>query len=76
MAIDDFLDLSRNFNRSGVDWTEGDFDGDGRVDVRDFLDLSRNFGTIARASVAVPEPSSSLLAAMSLGVAMLFRHRR
>ena len=75
VAIDDFLELSRNFNRDGLDWTGGDFNGDGAVTVSDFLDLSKNFGTVARAA-AVPEPSTSLLGTLSLGALLLLRRRR
>ena len=42
--VQDFLILSRNFNRSDdVSEEDGDFNGDGAVNVQDFLILSRNF---------------------------------
>ncbi|HEV8605217.1 MAG TPA: hypothetical protein VGQ99_07620 [Tepidisphaeraceae bacterium] len=45
VTISDFIDLSSNFNRTGVTWQEGDLNFDGSVTISDFIDLASNFGT-------------------------------
>ena len=78
----DFLALSPNFNNPGTFiWTQGDFDGDGDVDFSDFLALSPNFNNFAGnpapvvSGSAVPEPSTLLLAASLVAIAMNRRSR-
>jgi len=46
VTIADFIDLSANFNHTGVTWQEGDMNGDGSVTIADFIDLSANFNGI------------------------------
>ena len=71
----DFLALAENFGEAG-DWDQGDFDGNGEVDFLDFLALAENFGESVPAAAAVPEPTTSLLAAFGVLGLMGIRRRR
>ena len=54
----------------GVDWLDGDFDGDGLVGFGDFAALASNFGNddnVQRVLV-IPEPSSLVLCSGMLGL--------
>lgn len=59
----DFAILKQNFG-NGTTIQSGDFNGDGKVDLEDFSILKKNFGNSEAA--AVPEPSASFLAIVSL----------
>ena len=72
--VADFLAFSRGFQQPVTDWMNGDFDGDRKTTVRDFLMLSKNFGQAG--SVAVPEPSSSVLILGPAACACLSFRRR
>jgi hypothetical protein len=55
----------------------GDVNGDKKVDLTDFGILKENFGKSAAADVAVPEPSTCLLAVLGLvGLVATLRKRR
>ena len=71
----DFLTLSANFGTDVESHEFGDLDCDGSVAFSDFLILSDNFGSAAGAA-SVPEPSTSLLAAMGMLCVGLLRHQR
>lgn len=62
---------------SGAFLDDGDADMDGDVDGRDFLLWQRNFGdsTPLIATIAVPEPSSSVFLLAAVGLAATFRVR-
>ncbi len=62
----DFVRLADAFGGSG-DWTDGDFNLDGRVDFDDFPSLADRFGTCYAQPVtaAVPEPGGRLLLALA-----------
>jgi len=75
----DFLALSNSFG-SGRLWSEGNPRGGGETAFGDFLSLSENFGeTIIRQTAPaaiVPEPTSSLLFAIAMGLFISVRSRR
>ena len=70
--------LSHFGQTTGMTWSQGDLNGDGRVDVNDLTILLSNFGKSSGARIeAVPEPSCLLL--LGIGAAGLFacvRRRR
>jgi parallel beta-helix repeat protein len=45
--FDDLLILSKNYNKTGVTWSQGDFDGNGTVDFNDLLILAKHYNTSA-----------------------------
>jgi formylglycine-generating enzyme len=56
-----------NYNLTGMGWTQGDFDSDGSVNGTDLNIVLSNYNQsigVSSAGVAVPEPSSLLLAAL------------
>jgi len=70
----DFLVISANFNSPG-ELATGDIDFDDYVGMNDFI-IWRNQFVCSEQAAAVPEPSTSLLAFVSLLVLPLFRRRR
>jgi len=48
----DFVQLARNYGKTGADWAMGDFDYDGKVDFADLVGLARNYGASAAAANA------------------------
>ena len=43
-------------------WSQGDFNGDGKVDINDLTIVLTNYGTTSGAGIkAVPEPASLIL---------------
>jgi glucose/arabinose dehydrogenase len=76
--LTDFGILKANFGL-GTTWDQGDFNGDGKVDLTDFGVLKVNFGKdsgVAPATLAAPEPSTALLAALAAAGVLLERYRR
>ena len=65
VQFDDFLSVSANFGKPDAVWSDGDFDGNGAVGFADFLVVSNSFGQSSLAAVSVPEPSSSVLFALT-----------
>ncbi len=68
----DYEIIRTNFRNSGVVRTQGDLNGDGRVDFTDFAEWQSNAPAQAVAAVkssSVPEPTS--IAILGLGVLML-----
>ena len=65
-------DRADQLRPSGMAWNEGDFNGDGTVDVNDLTIVLSSFGDTAGSSspAAVPEPSA--LALLVAGMAALF----
>ena len=47
--------LGANFGTIGATWSQGDFDGDGDVDVEDYITLKVNFGRSLPEEASVPE---------------------
>ena len=74
VAFADFLILSANFGKTGVDHTLGDIDCSGDVAFADFLILSGNFGQNVGGVATVPEPELPWLACSIIVLGML--HRR
>ena len=40
----DYIKIEVNYGRTGMIWPDGDFDGNGLVDLRDYMILEVNFG--------------------------------
>ena len=61
-------------------WSQGEFTGDGKVDINDLTIVLSHFGqsaaTSAAAVSAVPEPSALLLAAAALAGCLACAGRR
>ncbi|MCA9262292.1 MAG: hypothetical protein KDA60_00525, partial [Planctomycetales bacterium] len=58
----DLAILTSNRFRAGTNWTTGDFNSDGRTDVRDFNIWNKfKFTTVGAAASSVPEPTSMTL---------------
>ena len=74
----DLLILARNYGKTEVHWSDGDFSGDGRVGFEDLLDLARDYGKSlpnpAAAAVQLPEPSA--IVGLSAIAALVSRRRR
>ena len=51
---------------NGLLWNEGNFDGDGDIDITDFNLLASNFSPDGYATSAIPEPSTMLLTSLAL----------
>ena len=75
IGLEDFLAVSRNFDKSGTLWSSGDFNGSGNTDFLDFLVVSRSFGRTAN-PITVPEPSAQGLILTALLMLLLARTRR
>jgi hypothetical protein len=72
----DFVILAATFGNPGQ-YTQGDFDKDGNVAFPDFVIQADNFGQSAGGAAAVPEPSTALLAVLSvMGVVVAGRRLR
>jgi hypothetical protein len=71
--LSDFTILKANFGKSPAIWDDADFDADSKVNLTDFTILKANFGKVqsGTGSLAVPEPSSAVLAC--LGLLLLIR---
>jgi hypothetical protein len=72
-----------NYHQTGETWSQGEFTGDGTVDINDLTIVLANYGATASASApggikAVPEPAAaSLLAAAGLlGLLAYIRRQR
>jgi hypothetical protein len=73
----DFLSLAENF-ASGIEWSQGNFDGNRLIDFADFALLADSFARTERGSAAVPEPSTFNLAGFAFAALVgvcLRRHR-
>ena len=76
--IDDYNAIIQNMNRFGVTTSEGDVNGDGRVDLRDLRLWRDNRTNIIGGSTSepgVPEPTGLALAAVNLILAASLRVR-
>ena len=58
--------LEANFGKSGMTWTPGDFNGDGKVSFADYLLLEANFGR----SISLPSPPPSAPALVTTALAV------
>ena len=76
--INDLTIVLSNFGQSGMTWSQGEFNGDGTVDINDLTSVLANFGygVTSGGVQAVPEPSSRMLTAGSLGGLLAFARRR
>jgi probable HAF family extracellular repeat protein len=81
-GVVDISDLTRvltNYDKTGMAWAQGDFDGSGTVDIADLSALLTNFDKTAAASspavALVPEPAGVLLVAIA-GMGLLGWRRR
>lgn len=76
--IDDYNAIIQNMNRFGVTTSEGDVNGDGRVDLRDLRLWRDNRTDIPGGSTGesgVPEPSAIALFAIGIALTTSIRHR-
>jgi hypothetical protein len=77
--ISDLSTLLTNYDKTGANWTTGDFAGTGTVDISDLSVVLTNYDTSSSAASirAVPEPSSLLVAATGLVglIALVWRRR-
>ena len=77
VAFDDFLIVSKNFDRVEFltnGWFGGDFGFNGIVSIDDFMGLSQNFGKTKEPGIAtIPEPSIGTWFGLAL---LLFLLRR
>ena len=68
--ITDFNSLASNFDPDGAtaphSWLEGNFNGDGDIDITDFNLLESNFMPGGVGTWVIPEPSTMLLASLTL----------
>jgi hypothetical protein len=74
----DIAVVSANFGLSaGALWGHGDFNFDGKITIRDLTILQRNLSAPS-SPVAVPEPTSMLLAVAGFGLVCIvgFTRRR
>lgn len=74
VAFPDFLILSNGFGGEGT-YADGDATCDGMIEFDDFLALSSTFGLSSNVQ-AVPEPNSTVLAALLGFLSVCFRKRR
>ena len=75
MDINDLTIVLTNYGKGGF-WTDGDFNGDGKVNVNDLTIVLSNFGKTAGAGLAdVPEPSSVMLLAIGAFALLLVRRK-
>ena len=65
-----------NFNQSGMSWAQGDFNGDGTINGADLNIVLSNFNQVARATAAVPEPSTLVLLGIGAFSLLGFAWRR
>ena len=79
MDINDLSKVLTNYDKTGMQWADGDFNGDGTVDISDLSNVLTNYDKTAGASAAgikaVPEPSTLLLAGIGATV-LVWRRRR
>jgi T5SS/PEP-CTERM-associated repeat protein len=90
--FDDLLALAKNYNKTGAQWTQGEFTRDGVVNFDDLLVLAKHYNQVAPADVpgasaefdadlaaafaAVPEPGSIGVAVTGAVLALGRRRRR
>jgi hypothetical protein len=70
MDLSDYTTLAVNFSPvgTGLNWDQGNFDGDGDIDLRDYNVLASSFNPSGYGAVtaSVPEPSSVVLCIFGL----------
>ena len=57
----DFTIIASNFQKTGMSWLTGDFNGDGKVNALDFNTLATNFGQSAPAPALLLSAGASAL---------------
>lgn len=57
--FEDLLTLARNYNKTGAQWTDGEFTGDGVVNFGDLLTVARNYNQTAAGGVPGPLAGAS-----------------
>ena len=65
MAVFDLSLLANSYELHGREWTDGDFNGDGIVDVFDLGLLAGNYSVAATGGQPVPEPTALALLAVA-----------
>jgi hypothetical protein len=66
-----------NYGQTGMTWSQGEFAGDGTVDVNDLTIVLTNFGTSSGAGIAaVPEPSWVVLLTIGAMTLLALAKRR
>jgi len=59
VGFNDFVQLARNYGKTGADWAMGDFNYDGKVDFSDLVALARNYNQSGPAATAALTPTVS-----------------
>ena len=59
-VLDDMLALARNFNATGRNWAQGDWDYNGTTDFNDMLLMAKNYSTSVPAFVAEDDSHKSV----------------
>lgn len=73
----DFVQLSRNYQRSDVRWSDGDLNCDNVIGFADFVIASGNYGKTPGDVASVPEPNGGpWMSLVIAGVLALARKRR
>jgi hypothetical protein len=65
-----------NYNQSGMDWSQGDFDGDGTVNGSDLNVVLSNYNQSIGVGAAVPEPGTFVVLGIGVSALAAFRRRR
>jgi hypothetical protein len=77
--ISDLSKVLTNYDKTGMIWSDGDFDGSGTVDINDLSKVLANYDKAAAAGAgvkAVPEPATLLLACAGLLGLLIYGWRR
>jgi hypothetical protein len=61
----DLLAVTRNYNKAGATWADGDFTGDGTVNFDDLLIVARNYNKAVAAPAPVVASAAPVTAAVS-----------
>ena len=68
--------VSTNYNQTSMNWSQGDFDGNGTVNGADLNIVLSNYNQHLGVGAAVPEPSTLLLAAAGLAGLLCYAWRK
>jgi hypothetical protein len=77
--INDLSKVLTNYDKTNMQWADGDFDGSGTVDIQDLSKILTNYDKTAGASAgikAVPEPSALVLLGVSAIGLVRYAQRR
>ena len=73
MAFNNLTIVLANYGQTGTTWGQGDFNGDGDVDVNDLTIVLANYAqSVGSSLAAVPEPSGVVF--LGIAAASLLSH--